>query len=76
VLASLVPDGEALDDDEPAALAAPAEPQLIAPRQALREEHGVFERDHGRGDQGGIRLERGAERIAAADIRQRRGGGG
>jgi len=43
VLAALVPDGKALDDDHAAAFAAPAEPKLIAPRQALRQEDRVLE---------------------------------
>ena len=43
VLAALLPDGKALDDDHAAAFAAPAEPQLIAPRQALRQEDRVLE---------------------------------
>ena len=43
VLAALLPDGEALDDDHAAAFAAPAEAKLIAPRQALRQEDRVLE---------------------------------
>ena len=43
VLAALLPDGEALDDEHAAAFAAPTEPKLIAPRQALREEDRVLE---------------------------------
>ena len=43
VLATPLPDREALDDEHAAALAAPTEAQLIASRQTVREEDGVFE---------------------------------
>jgi len=43
VLAALLPDGEALDHDHAAAFAAPTDAQLIAPRQALRQEDRVLE---------------------------------
>src|SRR6185312_16277702 len=75
VVAALLPDGEALDDDHAAAVAASTEPKLIAPREAFREKDCVLERDRGRGDHGGVGLERGAERVSACDVRKGGAGG-
>jgi len=72
--AALLPDREALHDDHAPAVAASGEPELISPRQAFREEDRVLERDQWGKDQGGVGLERGAERIATGKVRK--GGAG
>src|SRR5581483_5491453 len=76
VMAALLPDGEALDDDEAAAIAAPAEAQLVAARQACCEKDRILERDRGRWNHGGVGLERSAERVAADDVGECGTGGG
>src|SRR6185437_4004608 len=75
VLATPLPYRKALHDYDAGAIAAPPQPELITPRQTAGKEDCVLERDRGRGSHDAVGLERGAQRMAAGDVRKGGAGG-
>ena len=69
-MTAALPNREALDGEQAAALAAPAQAKLIAPRQAFREEAPVLQGDAGRRDDGGVGLVGAAEHMTPGGVRK------